>query len=346
MATLRKRKTKGGKNVYLVDFYFEGKRIVRSTKTDDLQTAKLILKEIEAKIARKAFSVAEITKKNTIDLARFIGEFLEHSKNHKAPKTYLRDKLSLKNFATVTDNRLLTSINTKIIDDYLNTRIQQVKKSTINIELRHLKAAFGKAVAWKYLAENPFRSIKLLRIPQSAPAFLTKEMLHQLLQNIEEDWLCQIVIFDVNTGLRIGELVNLEWDDIDIERRVICVKQKDHFTTKSKKERNVPMNQDVHMLLSNMERLSAYVFTTEAGRKRDPLFVSKKFKKYIRAVKIGEQFTFHSLRHTFASHLVQKGVSLYIVSKLLGHSSLKTTEIYAHLAPETFQSVVELLEFN
>jgi site-specific recombinase XerD len=74
--------------------------------------------------------------------------------------------------------------------------------------------------------------------------------------------------------------------------------------------------------------------------------VSKKFKKYIREVGLVEQFTFHSLRHTFASHLVQKGVSLYIVSKLLGHSDMKTTEIYAHLAPETFLDVVNILNFQ
>ena len=61
---------------------------------------------------------------------------------------------------------------------------------------------------------------------------------------------------------------------------------------------------------------------------------------------LADYFSFHSLRHTFASHLVQKGVSLYIVSKLLGHSDVKTTEKYAHLSPETFLDVVNLLGYN
>ncbi len=118
------------------------------------------------------------------------------------------------------------------------------------------------------------------------------------------------------------------------------------MTTKSKRERIVPVNDDVYDLLAKIDRNGSYVFSTSSGHRRREEFISKRFKKYIRKAGLDERFTFHSLRHTFASHLVQNGVSLYIVSKLLGHSNLKTTEVYAHLAPETFQGVVNLLNFG
>lgn len=148
MATLRKRKNKSGKIVYLVDFRFNGRRFVRSTKTDNLKTAKLILKEIEAKIAKQTFGVADIAPKTKVYLKQFEKEYIEYSETHKAPKTVLRDKLTFKNFIEFTGNRTLDSVDQKLIDRYLNARVQQVRKSTANIELRHLKAAFSKAVAW------------------------------------------------------------------------------------------------------------------------------------------------------------------------------------------------------
>ena len=73
-------------------------------------------------------------------------------------------------------------------------------------------------------------------------------------------------------------------------------------------------------------------------------FLSHKFAAYIRKAKINSKLNFHSLRHTFASRLVQRGVSIYEVSKLLGHSDIKTTQIYAHLRNEDLRNAVELLE--
>ncbi len=84
------------------------------------------------------------------------------------------------------------------------------------------------------------------------------------------------------------------------------------------------------------------VFTID-GSPAKPSYVSKTFKKYVIKAQINPDLKFHSLRHTFASWLVQRGVSIYEVSKLLGHSDIKVTEIYAHLKPENLRNAVELL---
>ena len=151
-----------------------------------------------------------------------------------------------------------------------------------------------------------------------------------------------MVIFAANTGVRIGELINIEWQDIDFERRVIRIRNKKDFTTKSKLERSIPVNDQVFSLLTRLPRNGRYIFESNRGGRRCSTKLSKQFTKYLRAAGFGREFTFHSLRHTFASRLVQRGVSLYVVSKLLGHSNIKTTEVYAHLA-ETFHDAVSLL---
>ena len=217
-----------------------------------------------------------------------------------------------------------------------------MSKSTVNIELRHLKAAFTLAVQWCYVDENPFQGIKPLSIPQRTPTFFTEEQLTSLLDKIAEP-LRQVVIFAVNTGVRIGELVNIEWTDIDFERQIIRIRTQEDFTTKSKLERTIPVNDQVFSLLTRLSRKGRYIFGSSRGGRRCSAKLSKQFTKYLRAAGFGREFTFHSLRHTFASHLVQNGVSLYIVSKLLGHSDIKVTEIYSHLSPETFHDAVSLL---
>jgi integrase len=346
MATLRKRKGKSGRVVYLVDFHHNGRRFVRSTKTDDLRTAKLILKDIESKLAKKSFKIDECSPEKKVYLKQFIDEYLRYSETHKAPKTTLRDRLTFRNFMIYISDRTLNTIDHRLIDQYINSRAKEVTKSTVNIELRHLKAAFTKAVQWGYIEKNPFGQVRPFRIAQSAPLFLTEEQVLKLLEMIEESWLRQVVIFGVNTGVRVGELVNLEWSDIDLGNRIINISQKNDFTTKSRRERIVPVNDEVYDLLTNVDKSGSYVFSTSGGCKRREEFISKRFKSYVRKAELDERFTFHSLRHTFASHLVQNGVSLYIVSKLLGHSNLKTTEVYAHLAPDTFQGVVNLLNLG
>ena len=76
------------------------------------------------------------------------------------------------------------------------------------------------------------------------------------------------------------------------------------------------------------------------------VFICRSFKKALREAELGDGHCFHSLRHTFASQLVQKGISLYMVQKLMGHANIKTTEIYVYLAPEKFHGIVGELELE
>jgi site-specific recombinase XerD len=346
MSTLRKRMLKGGGFFWEIDFYNKGRRFRKSTKTDDHKVAKLIQKEIEAKIAKGLFQVEEMKQKKAVFLKEFIDEFLDYSKSRKAFSTWVRDRIVLKGFYAFTGNRSLDSIDKRLIDQFLQERVGRLKKTTVNIDLRHLKAAFSKAVEWGHVQTNPVKGLKPFEVPQSAPKYLNEMQFKKILMVIQYQHLKEIVLFAANTGVRVSELINIAWADVDFHNMTVRIANKDDFQTKTKRERTIPLNETAYDVLSGLERKGEYVFCRKDGVKRDKHYVCRSFKAAVRKAGLGEGYSFHSLRHTFASLLVQKGISLYIVQKLLGHSNIKTTEIYAYLAPEKRHDVVAVLDLH
>ena len=154
------------------------------------------------------------------------------------------------------------------------------------------------------------------------------------------------MLFTANTGVRVSDLVNIAWSDVDFHNMTVRIFNKDDFQTKTKRERTIPLNETAYDVLSGFVRNSEYVFCRMDRQKRDKHFICRSFKAAVRKAGLGEDFSFHSLRHTFASILVQKGISLYMVQKLLGHSNIKITEIYAYLASEKRHDVVAVLDLR
>lgn len=151
------------------------------------------------------------------------------------------------------------------------------------------------------------------------------------------------------TGLRLGELINMRWSWIEFDENQITVKCSNEFITKSKKERIVPMCNKVKTLLkyrsNNSKPLpNEVVFYRIRGRKLHQETISKQFKLAVRKSNLNEKIHFHSLRHSFASLLAQRGVSLYIIKELLGHEDLATTQIYSHLQQQNLREAINLFE--
>ena len=140
----------------------------------------------------------------------------------------------------------------------------------------------------------------------------------------------------------------MKWSWIDFFQNQLTVKCSAGFITKSKKERIVPMSEKVRSVLINRFNLAVHqsnevVFYRIKGRKLHQETISKQFKQAVRKSNLNEKIHFHSLRHSFASLLVQKGVSLYIIKELLGHEDLATTQIYSHLQKQNLCDAVNLL---
>ena len=212
-----------------------------------------------------------------------------------------------------------------------------------------MKAAFSKSESWGYIDSNPFRKLKSPKVVKKYPVFISQSEFESILKNTKNDFLKNIFITGFYTGMRLSEILNMRWDWIDLNKRIITIKNSNLFTTKSKKERIIPINKQLYLSLKNCISKVVpinncdLVFFKSLGIKLNPNFVSKQFKKAVREADLNDDIHFHTLRHSFASLLVQKGVSLYVVKELLGHEDLSTTQIYSHLDQANLYQAVNLL---
>lgn len=362
MGTIRKL-TKS----WWIDYRIDGKRF-RKRIGHSKQIAQLALSDIEVKIAKKRAGFFISDKK----ISDYIPQFLSYVRVHVKPSTAKRyDQIisHLSHFlGTLEDPPIkLSQITPPVIEQYKLYRLGFVKPQTVNYELTCLHHFFRYAVEMKYIQSNPTQQIKKIRKPQrKAPRFLTKEEILSLLSKCSPG-LSDIVKVLLNTGMRWGELRNLEWNDIDWNEKVIHIRIKEDWSPKGG-ERKVPMNNAVISILKSIlaktptqwnknvpngnnyfaKRLKTgtkrnrWVFTTKTGSQVRQQGTWSAFKLACRRAGI-ENATLHSLRHTFASHLVMAGVDLTTVSKLLGHKDISTTMIYSHLSPEHLRGAVEKL---
>lgn len=206
----------------------------------------------------------------------------------------------------------------------------------------------NRAVQLGLIPRNPIASVKKIKGPSKKTVeFLEKEQVSLLLQHSSATYR-PIFYTYLNTGMRRDELVNLEWSDIDWKNRQIRIinKEKKRYHPKGQKERFIPIKEDLIAILRQRKKKASgsYVFGTKDGRPRHNN-VLKELKRTAKKAGI-EHITIHMLRHTFASHLVMAGVDLPTVQKLLGHASITTTMIYAHLAPDHLRSAIEKIDLS
>lgn len=158
-------------------------------------------------------------------------------------------------------------------------------------------------------------------------------------------WLKDVIILAVNTGLRLGELVALQWQDISGQWLIVRSSQ-DH-RTKSGRSRQIPLTSEVIEMLEKLRPQNVNpntpVFVGYNGKALDKDYVSKRFKKYSLLASCPPNLHFHDLRHTTASWLVMADVPLYVVQHILGHQKAETTAQYAHLAPSFLVDAMDKL---
>jgi len=329
-------------NTWYIDFYVRGQRI-RKKIGPSRKLAELALKDAEVKIAKGDY--LGIYEERKIPFSDYAKQYLEYSKTNKAKRSYERDVTSLRVHLVPYFGRYwLANISTKMIEDYKAERKNRVNPATVNRELACLKNMFTKAVEWGYLKANPAKGVKLLKEKPKTPRYLTKEEVCSLLEACPPR-IYALVATAVNTGMRRGELLNLEWTDVDLNKRTITVRNKEEWHTKNYESRTIPVNDFLYEVLSKHPHhiRSPYVFCNPDGSKYNNIWLN--FEAALKKAGI-EHLPFHSLRHTFASHLVMSGVDLATVQKLLGHKNIKTTMRYSHLAPDHLKGAVERLDFS
>ncbi len=152
-----------------------------------------------------------------------------------------------------------------------------MKRVSANVYLRILKAVFNTAIHLNLIEENPFKNCKLFRIPVEEPAYIPKAEFARLLIAIDIRRFRNLIMFAVLTGMRRGELVSLRWTDIDLNNRLIHIRNKDDFTAKGMRPRTIPINKDLFGLLLKMVPESEHVFVDAKGTPYHGAWVTKKF---------------------------------------------------------------------
>jgi len=267
-------------------------------------------------------------------LSSFISEFVLRVSSFYSNGTLGIYGYALRTFLSTVGDLQLASVCAQQIDLSRQRRINEVSAITLNINLRALPSAFYYAVRWQLLRSNPFTKVPLSPVPERDPIFSSSEDFKLIVSSIKQEWFRAIVIFAACTALRRGQIVNLRWKDIDLSQKVVRVHSSGTYRTKNGKRRVVPLNAIALQLLAGTNHRTSedYVFTIEGRGVRD-LYLSRKFSQHVHRLGFPRGYHFHSLGHSFASWLVQNGAPIYEVQKLMGHSTIQVTEIYAHLAP-------------
>ena len=287
-------------------------------------------------------------KKDGLKISRFRDEYMEYVTNDKSKKYIKSIGLSFRQLLRYSKDIPLENLDARLLDQFVSKKFSTSPAAAL-LYFRTLKAALSKAVVWGYIDENPLKKIKPPRLKKSLPIFILKSELEIILYKTKTIMLKELFTTAFYTGMRLGEIVNLVWDCVDFKRNIIIVKNINGFTTKNKKERIIPMNSIIESLM--IDRFNKvknvnnnnYIFSRIKGIKLNEDYVSKKFKVAVRDSGLNDNIHFHTLRHSFASRLIQKGVSLFVVKELLGHEDIKTTQIYSHLKTENLAEAVNLL---
>ncbi len=326
-------------NVWWMSFVYQGKQVRRSTGTSDKRLAEAILAKVKVKIIEGRFF--DRLEENERTFAEMMERYqAEHAVKKASQRTY---KGSIKNMLPFFGQYTLAEVTPKRIVQYKAKRYAEgVKPATINRELAIMKNAFNIAIReWEWCRDNPVRRVSMEKEHNTRDRWLTDQEETRLVKACPP-WLRDIVTFALHTGMRMGEILSLTWEGVDLFRKTVTV-----FRSKNGERRTIPVNQTVFDLLKGKARVrplkTNLVFPSEALTPIEGGHLRRAFRAALKAGEVAD-FRFHDLRHTFATRLVQAGIDLYKVQRLLGHKSGLMTQRYAHHWPESLRDGVEILD--
>ena len=331
-------RTSGGRTYYLR--YRDSRGITRQLRLANEKDVSLSQVRTLADKARNRIAMGEdpIEQRRVAraipTFSQFIDEmYLPHVKTYK--RSWDTDVSLLRNHLLPRfGKRHLDEITRQdIVKMHADRKAAGAAAGSANRLLIMMRYIFNLAMRWEVpgIKVNPCAGVPLLEVNNKKERYLSEEEARRLYEAVcksENTMLQYIVPMLILTGARKREVLDAKWEDFDFDRRLWRIP-----TTKLGKPRHVPLSDGVMNLLSGMERKGDWVF---ANPKTNKPFVSIFCAWNTARTKAGlSDVRVHDLRHSFASLLINSGRSLYEVQKLLGHTQVKTTQRYAHLAPET-----------
>ena len=374
MGYLRKR----GKKKY---------QIVIELEPDPDDSRNFIYKTVEMKKTKAKELMQDMEKDlregtyvdNDLTLEEHLQDFLDSQKKKLKPRTYNSYKMIIERhiIPALGQYKLKRLIQEpKLIDDYYDYKLKEgslknknkgLSNRTVRYHHSILKRAFHIAIKWRRMKINPADLVTKPEKVEKEAKYLTVEQLNKILELEEIKYYERIYRFAARSGMRKGEILGLEWSEVDFDKEEITIQQSLQRVeneglviqkwTKNNQIRIIPMSIKVKMILKqiraeqskeelllNKKNKYNLVFAKNGEVPVTPNYVYRRFKQHCR--KAGyDEITFHSLRHTFASLLKQNGVDTQTIQKLLGHKTQSiTADIYSHISSGMKKEAAEKID--
>ncbi len=189
------------------------------------------------------------------------------------------------------------------------------------------------------LHERFHEDIPLAKKKEKLPVVLSRDEVKRMIYGTHNIKHRLVLMFLYYAGMRLNEVRNIRWEDVEFEREIIHIK-----VAKGDKERVVFLHPNLKNTLEIYGRKSkGYVFMSQRGKKYSPKSIQLIVKNAARRAKINKNVTPHTLRHSFATHLLEGGADIRYIQQLLGHKHLKTTQIYTHVANKDIKKLAQLI---
>ena len=285
-------------------------------------------------------------------LSSGIAEYEDFASYKLEPKTITLIKTANRRLlSALPGKRQLHTIAKKDAERVFRENSKTAPKGAFNYN-RVYHSMFNQFKEWNYIPVNPF-DFKKPKVQKEEPISIPQNELNLIcstLSGMNKPVISDMVLFAVETGLRLGEQINLRWSDVDLKNKIITIGNK-FFKTKTKRIRKIPFNSKTESILNSASALQLtkskilreFVFTQNNGKPWRGDTVSKSFKKACRKNNLPEEYHWHTLRSTAASNWVNRRVPIYTVQKLLGHLNVRTTQIYAKVDIEELRNAVNQL---
>ena len=273
--------------------------------------------------------------------------YLEIEKNY-SPNTVINYRIDLEDFRDHAVGLELEKIDYLALRKYLAIlKEKNLSSRTIGRKLSALRSFFRFLAREGYLKNNPIRILSSPKTQKHLPQFMTEEEVARLIESAhaknvdDERGLRDRAILETfySTGLRISELVGLSIQDVDFISGVVKV------MGKGRKERIAPIGEaaikTLRQYLGKRKKECEALFLNKSGRRLTSRGVRGIVDKYIRLLGMRQGMSPHTLRHSFATHLLNRGADLRTVQELLGHANLSTTQIYTHMTTEKLKNVYD-----
>jgi integrase len=320
-------------------FTYKGKFVRKSTEVTDQKLAKRIYDKVRGEIAQDRWFESLPGEDKTFRemMEKFQYEYFSNLASFKSCKSYINGLVAFFGDYTVLE------ITPRLISEFkIRRKAEGVKTATIHRQIGIMKTAYNLAMReWEWCNVNPVAKVSLGKLDNKRDKWLTPQEEERLLE-ASPVWLQEIVIFAINTGMRISEILSLTWKEVDLFRKTIIV-----LKSKNNRKRTIPINETIFGLIKTKAKgrsiKTDLIFHTKSHNPINRNNVGRAFRSTVKKVGIND-FRLHDLRHTFATRLVQAGIDLYKVQLLLGHVTPTMTQRYAHHHPESLRDGVRVLD--